>query len=37
VSFVLDLDGYIPSLWQIDDTMTVLSADEGAYDPAPWL
>jgi thiol-disulfide isomerase/thioredoxin len=28
-----DIDGYIPTMYHLDDTMTVISADEGITEP----
>jgi thiol-disulfide isomerase/thioredoxin len=35
--FTLDLDGYIPSMWQVDTSMTVVSADEANHDPGTFV
>jgi thiol-disulfide isomerase/thioredoxin len=36
-SFTFDKDGYIPSVYQFDTTMTVVAADEGNHNPSAFL
>ena len=37
LSMTFDRDGYIPSIWQVDDTMTIVSADESNSDPSAYI
>jgi len=37
LSMLFDTDGYIPSVWQLDTTTTIVSADEGNSDPSSFL
>ena len=37
ISMILDRDGYIPSVWQLDETLKVVHADGGNPDPGSYL
>jgi hypothetical protein len=37
LSMLFDQDAYIPSIWQIDPTGTVVSADQGNSDPSSFV
>jgi len=37
LSRLLDRDGYIPSIWQLDTSGAIVSADEGNSDPTAWI
>ena len=37
LSMLFDTDGYIPSIWQVDSTGEIVSADVGNSDPTSFL
>ncbi len=37
LSLLFDTDGYIPSIWQVDTTGTIVSADQGNSDPTSFV
>ena len=37
VSFTLDRDGYIPSIWQLNSSLEVVHADGGNHNPGSYL